>query len=145
MAGPESDGRNGGGASSSAKARHLGQALSELLNVTGLLAAPRAHARWSASTDAQQRRRSKAAAVDQLDTMSRFFAAMATGPGAAMLERAPFSPGVDVALEELRTLLDGWDAESPPGPELVAKGREILATLGMPAPPGGWDDYLPDE
>jgi hypothetical protein len=114
--------------------------------VAGLLAAPRAYARWRASTDAQQRRLSTSEAVEQLDTMSHVLAAISAGPGGASVPGVPFSlREVAVTLDALRALLDGWDAESPPAPQVVAKARELLATLGMPEPPGGWDDYLPED
>jgi len=120
------------------RSARVAQALSECLNAAALFGAPRAFERWRARST-RQGRPDKDAIVKQLDELGTLFTAEPEILGKGAMQQAP------QLFATLRTLLDAWDGVSKPGPELIAHARATLHALGLPEPPGGWDDYLPDE
>jgi hypothetical protein len=119
------------------RSARVAQALSECLESTALFAAPRAFER--AKSKSRQGRVDKDAIVKRLDELGVLFQAEPAILGKGAMQQAP------KLFATLRGLLEAWDAESAPGPELIAHARATLTALGLPEPPGGWDNYLPDE
>ena len=137
MSDPEDDDIEHDATASTWRSARVAQALSECLDTTALFAAPRAFERWR-SSKSRHGRPSKEKMLAQLAELGELFQAEPEILGKGAMQQAP------TLFAEMRRLLEGWDGDSAPGPELTAHARATLAALGLPEPQGGWDDYLPD-
>jgi hypothetical protein len=119
-----------------ALAVQVASAVAEWMNMLGLLAAPRALAEHTWCVPAAELR------AHFVEGTNAFVAATEPllargGAGAAHL-----GPLRAHAIG-LRGLLGRWRAGAAPPASVVARARAAVASLGVPAPPGGWDDWLP--
>ncbi|WP_437637697.1 hypothetical protein [Sorangium sp. So ce854] len=104
----------------SKKAARLAQAVAGAVNIAGALASPRS---WAKATSWPSREH----LVEHMDELLSAF-------GAELDQQRFAAPA-----RRLRALLSAWE----PGPEIPADvseaARDLLAALGIEAPPGGWD------
>lgn len=104
----------------SKKAARLAQAVAGAVNIAGALASPRS---WAKATSWPSREH----LVEHVDELLSAF-------GAELDQQRFAAPA-----RRLRALLSAWE----PGPEIPADvseaARDLLAALGIEAPPGGWD------
>jgi hypothetical protein len=114
-----------------ARARILAQAISETFNATILFVAPRLYERWIGQSpdDLLALRDACVALLDKL--AAQIPAGVTATPG------MPFSLSPP-PIRALRQTLAGWDGTLPPSIELRAAAEALLASSGVPEPPGGW-------
>ena len=120
-------------------ARALAQGISECCNMAALFAAPRVYASWRAGT-AEDPAALKAPMLAAIDGLAEALGKGTSGEeGAARQRLAQLVP----ATAELRAAVERWDPAGSPDPALTESARKFIATVGMPEPPGGWDDFDP--
>jgi len=114
-----------------ARARILAQAITETFNATILFVAPRLYERWSGES-ADDLGALRDACVALLDKLA---AQIADGVGAT--PSLPFSLS-QPPIKAFRQALAAWEGTLPPPVELRAAAEGLLASSGVPEPPGGW-------
>ncbi len=104
----------------------------EALNLLTVLAAPRLYARWCTQAPAEELR---TVLQSRMAALSAFCAKAWGSPDAERFRSA--APKVQSLADSL--------ADAPPGnlmdPGWNAQARECLDALGVPVPPGGWEDF----
>jgi len=119
-----------------ALAVQVASAVAEWMNLLGLLAAPRALAEQAWCVPAAELRAHFREEADAFVAATEPLVARG-GAGAAHLQ-----PLRAHALG-LRALLARWRAGAAPPAGVVALARAAIVSLGVPAPPDGWDEWLP--
>ena len=137
---------NGGGDDGAAL---VAQTLSESLNAAAMLAAPKA---W-AVMERLGRPDPKGDLVTVFVALEEVAARTASGrltistadPMGAILVAGLAGGAVSEAVAKLRGALDPWEGRGTPPPEVRSAAGALLALLGVPEPPSGWEAFDPDD
>lgn len=112
------------------RAARAATAISAFMNLVGMLAAPRVWANASAWLSREH-------LLENIDT----YLAVADQSGWRDSKGQPAFQGTTGPVQHLRAVAATWEPGHAVPPEVSNAARAVLAALGLPEPPEGWDRF----